>query len=335
MGAELTLLPVDGEGRIDLAAAEAAMRAGASLASIMLANNEVGTLQPVAELAAEARENQIPFHTDAVQAAGKIPIDVRKLGVDLLSLSAHKLHGPKGVGALFVRKGTKLAPISFGGHQERGLRPGTENVPAIAGFGKACELAAQRLEADARRIAELRDQLERAVLEQVPGATVNAAGAPRLPNTSNVSFEGLDMLAATGDHPAEPLDDARGGLRQPSAGVLDVAPGTPALPASTASLSGRRLPVQSAMSDRGSTRSWLDGGMLAINLDLLGVAVSTGSACGTRASEISHVLLAMGRTEEQARAAVRFSLGRGNTAEEIRRAVELIRQAVLAMRNAR
>jgi cysteine desulfurase len=158
----------------------------------MHANNEIGTIQPVAALAAIAHEHGALFHTDAVQSAGKIRIDVRALGVDLASISAHKFYGPKGAGALWIKRGTRLTAILTGGKHERTRRAGTENVPAIAGLGLASQLAIKKLETEAARLAELRDRLESAVLATVPGTAVNGARDPRVPNTSNISFEGIE-----------------------------------------------------------------------------------------------------------------------------------------------
>ena len=265
-GHAVSVLPVDGDGRVDLAALEAAVKTDVALVSLMLANNDTGTIQPVAEAVRVAKT--IPVHSDAVQAAGKLPIDVKTLGVSLLSFSSHKIHGPKGAGALFVRYGTRLAPLAHGGRQERTLRPGTENVPAIVGFGKACELARTRLEADARRVAELRDHFERKILASVSGTRING-GSNRLPNTSNIAFAGLDGEAIT------------------------------------------------------------------INLDMLGMAVSTGAACNSADKTPSHVLVAMGQSAAEARSSVRFSFGRDTTDEEVDRATSLVVQAVNLLREAR
>jgi len=191
-GGSLDLVPVDRDGIWDPSAVFALLRDETRLVSVMLANNDVGTVQPVAALSARLRERGVLLHTDAVQAVGKIEVDVNRLGVDLLSFSAHKMHGPQGIGALYVRRGTALAPILFGGHQERGLRPGTENVAAIVGFGKACELAGERLAADAARLLALRTRFENAIRDRVPDVVVNGRDAPRLPNTANLSFGGLD-----------------------------------------------------------------------------------------------------------------------------------------------
>lgn len=191
-GVGLTVLPVDGAGVVEPAALEHALAEPAALVSIMAANNETGALQPIAELARVAHARGALLHTDAVQLLGKVPIDVDALGVDLLTVSAHKIGGPKGVGALFVRRGLELEPLVHGGGQEWGLRAGTENVPGIAGFGKACELAQRRLLAgEPERLARLRDRLEAGLLELVAGARVNGPGGERLPNTSNLTLPGI------------------------------------------------------------------------------------------------------------------------------------------------
>lgn len=188
-GFETTVLEVDAAGRVDRQRFAAALRAETILASVMMANNEIGTLQPIAELVELAHEQGVLFHTDAVQALGKIPIDVKELDVDLLSLSAHKAHGPKGVGALYVKKGITLSPLIDGGGQERKLRSGTENVPGIVGFGKACDLAARWLsQREPERIATLRDRLEAGIRELVPDAKLNGHARERLPNTLNLSL---------------------------------------------------------------------------------------------------------------------------------------------------
>jgi cysteine desulfurase len=163
-----------------------------ALVSVMHANNEIGTIQPIAEIAAIAHERGAMMHTDAVQSAGKIPVDVRALGVDLLALSAHKLNGPKGAGALWVKRGTRMLPILTGGKHERSRRAGTENVPAIAGFGTAARLAASKMKTESVRVAALRDRLEAAVLRDVPGTAINGALDLRVPNTTNISFDRVE-----------------------------------------------------------------------------------------------------------------------------------------------
>jgi cysteine desulfurase len=267
-GRHVTLLPVDGHGRVDLRALDAAAKPDVALFSVMLANNDTGTVQPIEDVVEAARACGAQVHTDAVQAAGKLPIDVKKLGVSLLSFSSHKLHGPKGVGALFVRYGAKLGARQHGGKQERTLRPGTENVPGIVGFGKACELARARLDADSRRVAELRAHFEASILARISGTRING-GADRLPNTSNIAFDGLDGEAIT------------------------------------------------------------------INLDMLGLYVSTGAACASSDNTPSHVLIAMGQSPGEARSSVRFSFGRETTDEEVDRAAALVEQTVRFLREAR
>lgn len=200
LGWEVTVLPVDGYGRVAPAALAAALRDNTALVSVMHANNEVGTLAPITELAALARRRGALFHTDAAQSAGKLPVDVAALGVDLLTLAGHKCYAPKGVGALFVREGTPLEPILFGAGHERGLRPGTENVPHIVGFGAAAALAQRRLPAIAERLRRQRETLHARLATAIPGLALNGHHDERLPNTLNVSFprvSGRDLLART------------------------------------------------------------------------------------------------------------------------------------------
>ena len=252
-----TLLPAGPAGVVDPADLEAAVTDDTALVSVMHANNEIGTLQPVAGLAGIAHRHGALFHTDAVQTAGKLPIDVTALGVDLLSISAHKFNGPKGVGALWIRRGTRLVAPLTGGRQERNRRAGTENVPAIVGFGVAAGLAGRKLGQEATRLSALRDRLETAVLDRVPDTTVNGSGE-RVPNTTNMSFHGVEAEA------------------------------------------------------------------LLIALDLEGIAVSTGSACSSGTLEPSHVLRAMGLTPRRAQSSIRFSLGLGNTDDEVQRVVDVL-----------
>src|SRR6202521_839810 len=191
-GCEVTYIPVDGRGLLDPADVKSAIRPNTKLITIMLANNETGVVQPVAEIGQIAAEADIYFHTDAVQAAGKIPIDVNKIGCDLLTISGHKLHGPQGVGALYVRKGTRLEPMLHGGSHERSRRAGTENVPGIVGLSKAAELAIAGFErGDDTKMADARDKLERELLE-IEGTGLNGEGAPRVPNTTNILFDGIE-----------------------------------------------------------------------------------------------------------------------------------------------
>jgi cysteine desulfurase len=199
-GCDVTYVPVDGRGLVDPADVRRALRPNTKLISLMMANNETGVLQPVEEIGKIAAEADVYFHTDAVQAAGKVPIDVNRIGCDALSISGHKMHAPQGVGALYVRKGTKLQPLFYGGRHERSRRAGTENVPGIVGLGKAAELAMQRFErGDDKRMSALRDRLQQGLLAQVEESGVNGLGAPRVPNTSNIYFdqiEGESMVIA-------------------------------------------------------------------------------------------------------------------------------------------
>jgi cysteine desulfurase len=194
-GADVTFIPVDASGRVDPAEVEAALTERTILISVMHANNETGVIQPVREIAAVGRARGICVHTDAVQSVGKIPVDVRELGVDLLSVSAHKIHGPKGIGVLYVRKGVQPAPFMTGGSHERKRRAGTENVPGIVGLGAAAQLALDRLGEMQSRVSALRDRLEEQIRLRIPGVSVNGS-QPRLPNITNLSFENLEGEAA-------------------------------------------------------------------------------------------------------------------------------------------
>jgi len=265
-GVALTLLPVGPSGIVDPEDVRRALRPETVLVSIMHANNELGALQPVAEIARITRAAGLPLHVDGVQALGKIPVDVAALGVDLYSMSAHKVYAPKGVGALYVRKGTRIAPVAFGGHHERDRRPGTENVPSIAAFGAAAELAGRKLADDTAQIAALRDRLETAVLNRIPETGINGSRRNRTANTSNIYFDGID------------------------------------------------------------------GEAMVIALDLRGFAASTGSACSSGALTPSHVLTAIGLSAERARASMRFSLGRSNTADQVDALVDAIESSVAHLR---
>lgn len=226
-GWDVTVLPVDGHGRVAPAAVAAALRPDTALVSVMLANNEVGTIQPIAEIAAEiaalGRARDILLHSDAAQAAGKMPIDAEALGVDLLTLAGHKFQASKGIGALYVRRGTPLRPILFGAGHEQGLRPGTENVPAIAGLGAAAELALRRLADGDGPLRERRDQLHELLVAAIPGLRLNGHPDARLPNTLNVSFpdaSGQAVLTAAGDAVAASVGAACHAGDQAPSGVL-------------------------------------------------------------------------------------------------------------------
>ncbi|WP_292468653.1 cysteine desulfurase NifS [Methanolobus sp.] len=197
MGHEVTYVPVDTEGIVDIRKLEESVRKDTVLISIMHANNEVGTIQPIKEIAQIAKKHDIYFHTDAVQTVGKIPVNVDELDVDMLSISSHKIHGPKGVGALYIRKGTAIEPIIFGGNHENGMRSGTENIPGIVGLAKAMSLAQQRLNADSKHMQEMRDSLISRIFDIIPDVRLNGHPVQRLPNNINLSFkyvEGESML---------------------------------------------------------------------------------------------------------------------------------------------
>lgn len=192
-GCEVTYVPVDGQGRVDPDDVRRALRPNTRLITIMMANNETGVLQPVEEIGKVAAQADVYFHTDAVQVAGKVPIDVKRLGCDLLSISGHKMNAPQGVGALYVRKGTILRPMLYGGSHERSRRAGTENVPGIVALGRAAELAREVFaHGDLERMAGLRDRMEQTILDEVDATGVNGAGTPRVPNTSSIYFDGIE-----------------------------------------------------------------------------------------------------------------------------------------------
>jgi cysteine desulfurase len=311
VGCSVTYVPVDGRGLVDPADVRRALRPSTKLISIMFANNETGMVQPVAEIGAIAREADVYFHTDAVQAAGKIPVRVDEIGCDLLTVSAHKLHGPQGVGALYVRKGTALSAQMYGGRHERSRRAGTENVAGIVGLGKAAELAlAGFSRGDDLMIAELRDRLERELLG-IEACGVNGAGT--LPSQST----------------------RRMGLRHPPASVSSLAPVSPPVsifsPGSVEKGNGLGLPLR-VPNTSNIYFEGIDGEALVIALDLKGLAVSTGAACSSGAIEPSHVLMAMGMPAERARASIRFSLGKMNSAEDVEFALALVPETVGRLR---
>jgi cysteine desulfurase len=192
LGYTVVEIGVDKQGCLDLGEIEAQIDDNTAIVTIMYANNETGTIFPVEEIARLVTDKGVVFHTDAVQAVGKIPLNLSKSRIDLLSLSGHKLHAPKGVGVLYIRKGTRLSPFMLGGHQESGRRAGTENVPGIVGLGKACELAAENIELENTRVKKLRDKLEKAILESCPDCRINGDPKNRLPNTTNISFEYIE-----------------------------------------------------------------------------------------------------------------------------------------------
>ncbi len=270
LGYGVTYVAVPESGVVDPEAVLEAVTDETALISVMAANNEIGTLQPIAELGrfvrgARGEGRKLYLHTDAVQAAGKIAVDVEEMGCDLLSLSGHKFYAPKGIGALYVRRGTRLHPQNLGGRQERGIRGGTEPVAQIVAIGEAARIAVDEI-GDGERIRDLRNKLESNIFEMLDGAVLNGDPELRLPNISNISFKGIE------------------------------------------------------------------GEGLLINLDMQGIAVSTGSACSSGSLEPSPVIRALGREDQLARGAIRFSLGRGNTEEDIDRLLEVLPEAVATLR---
>ena len=270
-GYEVTYLPVYEDGIVKIEDIENAIRPDTILVTIMTANNEIGTIQPVEEIGRivrRARENgrKIWFHTDAVQGIGKISVDVEEIGCDLLSISAHKLYAPKGTGALYVRRGVRLQQQNIGGHQERDRRGGTESVPHIVAFGKACELAKKNLVETSNYLKMLRDKFEDGVSERITDIVFNGNREKRLPSISNISFRHIE------------------------------------------------------------------GEGLLINLDLQGVAVSTGSACSSGSLEPSPVIRALGRNDELARGAIRFSFGKDNSIEDVNYMLEILPKAIENLR---
>jgi cysteine desulfurase len=236
----------------------------------MTANNEVGSLSPLAGIGDVCRSRGALLHSDAVQALGKIPLNVGSLHVDLMSLSAHKIHGPKGVGALYIRQGIPVDAVSKGGGQERGKRPGTESVPLAVGFARAVEIAVDEMTEVSGRLASLRDRLETMIRSEFPGVIVNGHPSERLPNILSISFD--------------------------------------------------------------SQRVSIEGELLVVNMDLEGVAVASGSACTSGSIQPSHVITAMGRDRATARATIRFSLGKGNTVDDIECALDALRKVISRMK---
>lgn len=261
-GTPVTYVPVDQHGWVSENLVAEAVTDETCLVSVMHANNEVGTINPLQEIGRAAHEKGVIVHTDAVQSLGKIPVSVQELGVDLMTISAHKLYGPKGIGALYIRKGTDIDPVIHGGGQERGKRPGTENVPLAAGFAKAVELATSDMQSEAKRLSGLRDMLETKIQAGFPAAIINGHPQRRLPHILNVSFD--------------------------------------------------------------SGKIFLEGEMLVMNMDLNGIALTSGSACTSGSMQPSHVLLAMGRDGRTAKATLRFAFGRSNSVEDVGLVVETL-----------
>ncbi|MFC1541888.1 cysteine desulfurase family protein [Candidatus Latescibacterota bacterium] len=265
-GVDVTYIGVDNQCVINLDELSNAVSANTALVSIMHANNETGVLQPIKEAAKIAHDAGAVFHTDAVQSTGKIHIDVREMDIDMLSMSAHKINAPKGVGAIYIKKGIDIEPLTYGGSHERGIRPGTENVAGIVGLTKALELYTKEREERALRLSILRDRLETAIEKNIPNILFNGRDVLRLPGTSNISFPDVD------------------------------------------------------------------GEALLFSMDLEGAAVSTGSACTTGEVEPSHVLIAMGIMPNVAQSSIRFSLGWGNTEEDIDHVITVLPSIIQRLR---
>ncbi len=264
LGVEVTVLPVDRDGRVDPDDVKKAIHSRTALITIMLANNETGTLQPIREISAIAREKGVPLHTDAAQALGKIPVDVEDLGVDFLTVAGHKLYAPKGIGALYMREGLHLTPLIHGGGQEGGRRAGTENTVLSIGLGVACQVAEMRLHEDFQEMTAMRGRFQELLFGALEGIVLNGHPEERLPNTLNISVPGVE---------------------------------------------GSRI---------------LDG--------LPAILASTGAACHDRSVQLSHVLSAMGVSPEVGMGALRFSLGRTNSMDQIEAAAAMIVERVKAVR---
>ncbi|SHK03855.1 cysteine desulfurase NifS [Propionispora hippei] len=266
-GFSVTYLPVDENARVNVEDVKKAITDQTILISVMFANNEVGTIQPIKEIGKIAKEKGIYFHTDAVQAVGHYPIDVNEYNIDLLTLAGHKFYGPKGVGALYIRRGVKITSFQQGGAQERTMRAGTENVPGIVGLGKAAEIAKLNMEKEIAHVRTLKNKLIKGITEKIPDIKLN--GHPELRMPGNVNFSFL----------------------------------------------------------------YVEGESLLLNLDLKGIAASSGSACTSGSLDPSHVLLSMGLTHEVAHGSLRLSLGRGNTEEEIDYCLEVLPEIVARLRS--
>ena len=265
-GAQITYLSVDKNGNLDLNELKNAITDQTILITIVFANNEVGNIYPIKEITKIAHEKGVLVHTDAVQAVARISVDVADLGVDLLSLSGHKIHAPKGVGALYIKQHTPLEKLIHGGHQEKGRRAGTENTVGIIGLGKACEIAQKELAGNMEKISKLRDRLEARIIKEIPHTKLNGDKESRVPNTSNISF------------------------------------------------------------------LYVEGEAILLNLDLYGIAASSGSACTSGSLDPSHVLLAIGLSHEVAHGSIRFSLSKFNTEKEVDYVLKVLPETIERLR---
>jgi cysteine desulfurase len=265
-GFEITYVPVDKQGMVDPEKLKDEITDKTILISVMYANGEIGTIQPIREIGKIAQENQIYFHVDAVAAAGKIPINVKEENINLLSISSNDMYGPKGIGALYIKKGTRIQAVTQGGGQERGLRSGTENIPSIVGMGKAAEIGQEEMAAEGRRLSRLRDKLIKGVLETIERSYLNGHPTKRLPNNANLRF------------------------------------------------------------------SYIEGESLILGLDMLGIQVSSGSACTSKTLEPSHALLAIGLAHEKAHGSLVFTMGKQNSEEDVNYVLEVLPGVVKRLR---
>jgi len=265
-GFEITYIPVDKQGMINPEKLKDAITDKTIIISVMYANGEIGTIQPIREIGKIAHENQIYFHVDAVAAAGKVPIKVEEENIDLLSISSNDMYGPKGMGALYIRRGTRIQTVIQGGGQERGLRSGTENISGIVGMGKAAEIAQEEMKTEGRRLSQLRDKLIKGILDTIERSYLNGHPTKRLPNNANLRF------------------------------------------------------------------SYIEGESLILGLDMLGIQVSSGSACTSKTLEPSHVLLAIGLAHEEAHGSLVFTLGRQNSEEDVNYVLEVLPDVVNRLR---
>ncbi len=265
-GFDITYIPVDKQGTVDPKKIKDAITDKTILISVMYANGEIGTIQPIKEIGKIAHDNKIYFHVDAVAAAGKVPINVEEENIDLLSFSSNDIYGPKGMGALYTKKGTRIQPVMQGGGQERGLRSGTENTPGIVGLGKAAEIAKEEMETESRRLNQLRDRLTKGVLDTIERSYLNGHPTERLPNNANLRF------------------------------------------------------------------SYIEGESLILGLDMLGIQVSSGSACTSKTLEPSHVLLAIGLAHEEAHGSLVFTMGKQNSEEDVNYVLEVLPGVVKRLR---
>jgi len=265
-GFETTYVPVDRQGMVDSERLKEEITNKTILISVMYANGEIGTIQPIREIGKIAQENQIYFHVDAVAAAGKVPINVSEENIDLLSISSNDMYGPKGIGALYIKKGTRIQPVMQGGGQERGLRSGTENIPGIVGMGKAAEIAQEEMTVEGERSSQLRDKLIKGVLNTIQRSYLNGHPTKRLPNNANLRF------------------------------------------------------------------SYIEGESLILGLDMLGIQVSSGSACTSKTLEPSHVLLAIGLAHEEAHGSLLFTMGKQNSEDDVDYVLEALPGVVKKLR---